>query len=175
MTRKAFTLVETLLLIGVVPVLMIATTSLYATLVRDIPRTTRVLQQNTTMLDMLQQLRADMDRAVGLPSQVGDDRADERTLLIELPEGPVTWRFEDGRVVRTVLTAREGASEAGEQRSWRMRDAVVTWEPWVQDGRPYAIEVHSHVNQRVSSHLMQKFAGTHVFFVYALGKDGQVR
>jgi len=174
--RKAFTLVEMLVVIMVLPVVMLVVSGVYATFIRDIPRTTRVLQQNTTVLNLLEQIRRDMDQAVALPDptrspaaqrpagpragQLDGQNAGARTLLIEQPGRVIRYEFGEGQVVRT---------QSGEERLWRMPDAVVSWRPWTRDGEAYAIEIHSHVQQWVSDHLTKKLAGSYVFFVNGLG------
>ena len=103
--RKAFTLVELLVVVTVLPFVMVAVSGVYATFIRDIPRTTRVLQENTTVLDLLRQIRRDVDEAVGLPEQFEGQHAGERTLLIEQPGRVIRYQIEDGRIVRTPFVA----------------------------------------------------------------------
>jgi len=163
--RRAFTLVELLMVVTILPFVMVVISGVYATFIRDIPRTTRVLQENTTVLDLLQQIRRDMDQAVGLPEQFDGRHAGERTLLIEQPGRVICYQLGDGQVVRTLLTDRQSDGE----RLWRMRDAVIACRLWVQDGRPYAVEIHSHVKQWVSGFLREKLVNSHVFFVRGPG------
>ena len=103
--RRAFTLIEMLVVVTILPMVMVAVSGVYATFIRDIPRTTRVLQENTTVLHWLGQMRRDMDEAVGLPQQFGTQHADERTLLIEQPGRMIRYQLEDTRIVRTEFAA----------------------------------------------------------------------
>jgi len=171
--RKAFTIIEVLVVATVAPLVMLAVSSLFATFIRDIPREARVVQQNATMLDMLRQIRRDVDQATGLPEQVGDRHIDERTVLIEQPDAVVCYRFEEGRTIRILLKG-QGPSDPNE-RVWRMRDAVVTWRPWVRDGRAYAVEIHSHLQEWFGSLLRSRLANSQVFFINGLGKGREVR
>jgi type II secretory pathway pseudopilin PulG len=164
MNRRAFTLVEMLLLIAAAPFIMVIVSGIFATIIRDIPRETRVVQQHTTALDMLRQLRRDVDAAVGLPDESQEIRADERTLLIAQSDAVIRYQFDSGRVVRTLL------NDPNEQRVWRMRDAVVTWRPWVRGGAAHAVEVHSHVQQQVAHLRRNQLANSHVFFLHGIGK-----
>ena len=186
--RKAFTLIELLVVVTVLPIVMVAISGVYATFIRDVPRTTRVLQENTTVLDLLGQMRRDVDGAVGLPERFEGQHASERTLLIEQPGHVICYQIEDGRVVRTLFVvtpsgvssdAPTGTRQTGppsqEQRLWRMRDAVIAWRLWEQDGRAYAVEIHSHVKQRVDGFLREKLANTQVFFLHGLVKEGEIR
>jgi prepilin-type N-terminal cleavage/methylation domain-containing protein len=169
--RRAFTLIEILVVIAVAPSVLLVIGSVYTTFIRDIPRTTRVLQENTTVLHVLQQMRRDMDEAVGLPQQFDGQRAGERTLLIEQPGRVVRYQLGDGQIVRTLLTD----SPSGEQRLWRMRDAVIVWRLWERDGRAYAVEIHSHVKERIEGLLREKLANSQVFFIHSLPGEGEVQ
>ena len=171
--RKAFTLMEMLVIAAVVPLVMVVVSSVFAVFIRDIPRETRLVQQNATMLDMLRQIRRDVDQATGLPEHFGDRHVDEWTILIEQPDAVVCYQFEEGRAVRTLLKG-QGPSDPNE-RLWRMRDAVITWRPWVRDGRTCAVEIHSHLQQQVSGVLRSRLANSQVFFINGLGKGREVR
>jgi prepilin-type N-terminal cleavage/methylation domain-containing protein len=173
MMRRAFTLIEMLVVVTILPIVMIAVSGVYATFIRDIPRSARILQENTTVLHLLGQIRRDMDEAVGLPQQRGEWHADERTLLVEQPGRVIRYQIDNGRVVRTVLgemVSQVAASHPqSQERVWRTQNAVIVWRPWMQDGRAYAVEVRSHVRQWVSGLLREKLANSHVFFLRGLG------
>ncbi len=196
--RKAFTLVEMLVIIAIAPLMMVVVSRIFATFIRDIPRETRVVQQSTTILDMLGQVRRDVDEAVGLPERFADTVADERTLLIGRSDAVICYRFEDGRTVRTLLVgagprarptptpamADQGqpqgvapteTSAPNDQRIWRMPNAVITCRPWTRDGKAYAVEMHSHVQQRFAGTLHKKLANSQVFFVNGAGKGREVQ
>jgi prepilin-type N-terminal cleavage/methylation domain-containing protein len=172
--RKAFTLVEMLLVVTIAPLMLVVISGIFKTFIQDIPRETRVVQQSTTMLDMLTQVRRDVDEAVGLPERSGDTLANERTLLISRADAVICYRFEDGRVVRMTLKG-QGAADPSDQRLWRMPNAVITWQPWTRDGEAYAVEIHSHVEQRFANLLRKRLANSQVFFVNGAGKGREVR
>ncbi len=172
--RKAFTLIEMLLIITIAPLIMVVISGIFKTFIQDIPRETRVVQQNTTMLDMLRQVRQDVDEAVGLPQRVGDTVVDERTLLVGRPDVVVCYRFEDGRTVRTLLKG-QGTADPNDQRVWRMPNAVITWRPWTRDGGAYAVEIHSYVQQRFADLLRKRLVNSQVFFVHGAGKGRETQ
>jgi hypothetical protein len=201
---------ELLVVVTVLPFMMVAVSGVYATFIRDIPRTTRVLQENTTVLNLVGQMRRDVDAAIGLPEQFESQHAGERTLLIEQPGRVICYQIEDGRIVRTVLMGgsvkaeglgdgvppvtanhRQAALDAATQgdsavspsleapqsddRLWRMRDAVIAWRLWQREGKAYAVEIHSHVKQRVEGRLREKLANTQVFFLPGPAEEGETR
>jgi len=188
--RKAFTLIELLVLVTVIPFLMVITTGVFAVLARDVPQATRLVQRNTTVLDMLRQISMDMDEATGLPEQFDGKATDDKTLLIERSDGVVCYQLRDGQVVRTLLSGpvSEGAGDPVasnpqsairnpqlSERVWRVPGAVITWRTWTREGQAYAVEVHSHLPQRVEDQVRKKFANSHVYFIGGLGKERKVR
>jgi len=170
--RKGFALIEMLFFVMVTPIVAVALSGVFAIFVRDIPQGARVLQQNTIALDMLQNVRRDMDRALALPQRFQGVRADQRTFLVELPEGTASYQFADGTVRRTMLR-QDGAP--GPQRVWRLPKAVVTWQPWKQGDTVYAVEVYTAVQQRIRAKVYNKLSNSHVFFLHGLGKDQAIK
>ena len=59
--RKGFTLIEVLIVVAITPILAVALSDVFAVFARDIPQSVRLLQQNTSVLDMLQNVRRDVD------------------------------------------------------------------------------------------------------------------
>ncbi|MGE5294933.1 MAG: hypothetical protein ACM3VT_08890, partial [Solirubrobacterales bacterium] len=111
---------------------------------------------------------------VALPSQVGDRRADDATLLIGQPEGVVCYRLEEGRIVRTMFDPQGEAAPDGEH-TWKVPDAAIQWRSWLRDGNAYAVEVQSHLKQRVNGEIRRRFRNSHVFFVGSLASGGEIQ
>jgi len=172
--RRGFTLMELLTIVAVAPFVMLAVSALFATFVRDIPQATRLVQQNTTVLHLLDQLRRDVSEAVAVLEPADGEDANETTLLIGQPQAVVRYRFEDGRTVR-ILLSRQETSLPAEERIWAAPDAVIEWRPWVQEGRTFGVEVHSHIRQRVAGVVLHKLPGSYVFFLGGFGQTGGVR
>lgn len=172
--RKAFTLMEVLIVLLVTPVVMLGISRVFATFIRDIPRDVRLLQQNAMLLEMTRQIAGDVDRAVSLPEAVGPLHNDEQTLLIELPDEIICYRQQDGTVTRGVL-GPEGQEDSDYTGLWRLRDATISWRCRRQDGRVYAVELQRHLQQRVAGQSLDKFENSYVHFLGALGKAGAIQ
>jgi len=176
--RSGFTLIEVLMLVVITPVVLVAVSGLFATFLRDIPQANRLVQQNTTVLNLLEQLRRDVSEAVALPPRIEGTEANETTLLIRRPEGVVLYRFESGRTVRMLLGG-QGASAPGQEESaeriWQARDAVIEWRPWTQGGETVGVEIRSHIRQRVAGIDLHKLPGSHVFFLGGLAERVAIR
>jgi len=166
--RKAFSLIEMLVVIMVLPFATIALSRVFATFIRDVPRMTKVVERNTTVLDMVRQLREDMDRAVALPDTFETYQSDDRSLLIELPNAMIYYRIQQGGMARTVW-----GDEEPTERTWSFPEAVVAWSRWEQDERPYAVEIRTLVRQRIGTKLKDKMVNSHVLFVHGIGKAGE--
>ena len=180
--RRAFTLIEVLVVLAVMPFVLVLISGVYATFIRDIPRATRVLQVNTTVLDALRQIRRDVEGAIGLPEQFADRHAGARTLLIEQPGRVICYELDEGRIVRTLLrgaaskdTEAAASSPQAPERIWPVPGAVIAWRLWVRDGTAYAVEIRSHIQQRINGRLREKLANSQVFFLQELVKEDESR
>jgi prepilin-type N-terminal cleavage/methylation domain-containing protein len=168
--RKAFTLIEMLVVIIILPFVTIAVSQFFATFVRDVPRMTRIVEQNTTVLDLVQQLREDTDGAMGLPSTFTTHRSDSDTLLIRRQGDVICYRAEEGAIARMVWSAEGQAGSEG-PRKWTFPDAVISWRLWQGASGADAVEVRTLVRQRVGSKLKDKMVNAHVFFVGGQGRE----
>lgn len=165
--RKAFTLIEVLVVISILPVVTLALSRVFATFIRDVPRMARVAERNITVQDMVRQMRDDLDQAVALPDVFGARRSDGRTLLIELPDGVVCYELQDGGGVRSVLDA-----EGQNSRTWTFPEAAVTWSRWQENEVAYAVEIQTLVKQTIRSKVKDKLANSYVLFVQGMRKGG---
>ena len=77
--------------------------------------------------------------------------------------------------IRNHVTADSDPGPQSEDRLWRMRDAVIAWRLWQREGKAYAVEIHSHVKQRIEGQLREKLANTQVFFLHGLAEEGEIR
>ena len=91
--RKGMTLVEMLVVLIVLPFAMLAFDVLFRSAISDIPRSSRLVQENTTLLNMLEQMHKDISAAKSLPQSYGQDTAGEGLLLIELADSVVTVSY----------------------------------------------------------------------------------
>lgn len=169
MRREAFTLVEVLVVITVLPIVAIAFSGLFATFTRDVPRLTRMVQENTIVLDLVRHIREDVDAAVALPDASHELTSDDRTLLIGLPECVVCYRIDEDGVTRIVLV--DGQGEPQTEGIWRFRDAVIAWRLQRRADRAYAVEVHTSLKERLSGKTRQRFANSHLFFLGGLARE----
>lgn len=167
--RKGFTLVEMLAVIMVLPFVLLVISGLFRTIIKDIPESYSIAQENTTLLDMLEQLRQDTDRAQGLPESFEEHEANENMLLIALEAGVISYQLEDGRVIRRNL-ADARRSDAKEPRVWSLPHTKIRWRVWARDGERCAVETSAHIEQFIRGQWKEKMANSHLYFAGLSGK-----
>lgn len=168
--RKGFTLVELLILVIVLPFVFIIFDGLFKTIAGEIPMSVRIIQENTSLLNVLRQIQNDVDRAAGLPKSFAGKTASNQTLLIELKEGVICYQIKDGGVVRQILTdTSQGKTE--EPRIWMIPHANIEWKVLERNGQGYAVETNTHLEYGRRGQWIKKMAHTHLYFAGALGKE----
>jgi len=188
--RKGFTLVEVLVAIVVLPFIMLVLNDFFRTLIKDIPRSYQVVQENTSLLSMLEQMQQDIDKAKGLPESFDEYTTSNKLLLIELAEGMICYQLKDEKVLRRKLTDNQQNPPAAgivqnpallgalEKTVWSVPHAKVEWQVWRKDkgGPPTAgfdwnpallgaVEVKTHIEHKIQGHWQKKMANSHLYFV----------
>jgi prepilin-type N-terminal cleavage/methylation domain-containing protein len=181
--RRGFTLVEIMVVIVILPFVMVLLDGLFRTILSEIPASYRIAQENTTLLNMLEQMQRDIDKATGLPASFGGQTASDTLLLIELPDGVVGYELQAGRVIRTRLTgARSDVVGAGprassgqphgvaptqEERTWALPHAKIEWQVRTRDGQRYAVQIQTYIEHKSQGRTDKKMANSHLYFVGA--------
>ena len=158
-----------LVLILVLPFVLLIFSGLFMTLITDIQKSYRVAPDNTTLLNMLEQVSQDVDEALGLPESFAEHAANDSTLLIALETGVISYRLKDGQVIRRKLTGT-GRGEAEEPRVWSLPHTKIVWRVWARDGKRYAVETKAHIEQSVRGQWKEKMANSHLYFMGSFGK-----
>jgi len=162
--RRGMTLVEILVVVIVLPFAMVAFDVLFRSILSDIPRSTRLVQENTTLLNMLEQVRQDISAAKALPESSGQYTAGEGLLLIEIADGVLGYQLSHGKVLRYRLTGRQEEQEEN-ARVWPLPNSQVQWRTWREDGRGYAVEVRTAIKYKLRSKYQDRMANSHLYFL----------
>lgn len=162
--RKGFTLVELLVVVTVIPIAAIALNRLFTAFIRDIPRSSEVVYENTTVLNMLKQMRKDIDKAINLPQSFKEHTAGDELLLIEQPDGVICYQIKRGQVLRYKLMDTKEAGVEDEE-SWSVPNAEIMWQVWRKEGKGFAVEISTYVKQKLREKLQKKMANSHIYFV----------
>jgi prepilin-type N-terminal cleavage/methylation domain-containing protein len=168
--RKGFTLVELLVVVIVLPFVFLLFDGLFKTIAGEIPMSVRLIQENTSLLNMLRQLQKDTDEARDLPKSFAGRTANEQLLLIELSDGVICYQLKDGHVIREkLMNTSQGKTE--EPRIWPVPHAKIEWKVWERNGLGYAVQTNVHLEYGRRGQWIQKMAHSHLYFVGALGKE----
>lgn len=164
--RKGMTLIEIIVIILVLPVFMLAFDRMFKTVGTDVPRSYRVVNENTSLMYMLEKLQQDMDVAKGLPRTYGSYSVSDKQFLIEQDDCVICYRFEGSEVLRYRLTDNSGGNDES-QNSWGLPHAVIRWKILERNGSGYAVEVRKHIEHEVLGHLEKKLANSYIYYVGA--------
>jgi type II secretory pathway component PulJ len=163
MTRRGFSLTEVLILVVVLASISIVFAPLFSTLFNHIPRSYRVAQENTQLLDMLGRMRRDIEAARRLPESFGEHIRDDKSLLIESAEGAIHYQWHDGKIIR-YSTAAAPQERSNNPMVWSVPNARIEWAVWKKNGEGYAVEVRTYIDYPVARRSEKKLANSHVYF-----------
>jgi len=161
--RNGFSLIEMLEVIIVVTFAFFAFTVIFNNTVMDVPRATRVVEENTTLLNMMRQMQRDIDSAKGLPESSAGQVASDKLLLLELKDGTICYQLEDDRVLRRKLMNAQ-QDVADQDRTWLLPNSEIEWRVWRKDGIGYAVEVKTHIRHKLREKIEKKMANSHLYF-----------
>ena len=164
--RKGFSLIEMIVVLAAFTALSLPLSLLITTTLRDIPNSFKVIQVNTSVLNMLRQLRKDIDIAVALPESVGRYTTDNKHLLIELPTGMICYRLQDAEIHRLRLTSSE-KDDLENTASWSVPAAEIQWQVWRKPNYAFAVEIKTCIEQKRQGHPQKKMTNSHLFFMGA--------
>jgi len=153
---------------AVVSSVSIVLAGLFTTIISDIPRSCGIVQENTSVLNMLEQMHDDIDVAEGLPESFAEYTTDKNLLLIELPNGIVCYQLKDGKVLRRRLSAAQEQYEE-ETKVWSVPNAKVEWQVRRND-RGGSVEVKTCIEHHVWGRSEEKMANSYLFFAGAFQK-----
>jgi prepilin-type N-terminal cleavage/methylation domain-containing protein len=165
--RKGFTFVEVLLVVVILPIAFLVLAGMYNTFFLEIPHSYKVIQEETTLLNLLEQFQQDIDAAVKLPESFAGNKTGGNLLLIEQPAGVICYQIGDGRVLRYQLSETEKAKDENEEY-WSLPKTNIRWELWSQNDRHYAVEVTTFIEYNVHGRFERKLANSHLYYIDAL-------
>jgi type II secretory pathway pseudopilin PulG len=164
--RKGFFLVELVVVIAVITLVSVPLARLSTATFRDIPRSYRAINSNTSILNALKQIQKDVNAAKGFPKSFGAYTANNETLLIKLTDNIICYQLKDSQILKLKL-ANTNAGNAEEITRWPVPKAKVEWQVWRKNNKGYAVEVRTCIEQKSGDRLEKKMANSHLYFVGA--------
>jgi hypothetical protein len=158
--RKGYLLVEMTVILFVLMLVSVTLARLFRTLAYELPRDSRFVQESCVLNNMVSHIRADVASAKILSESISDS-TEPVLLLMKLPDGVVSYKFNDGRIFR----CRVGASDtASGNIVWSAPHSRIEWQVWYRDRIGYAVELRTCIEDKDLGHIRRKIANSYLFF-----------
>jgi hypothetical protein len=160
--RKGYLLVELLVVLFVSAMVAGIFDRFWGTLAFDLPRNSRLIQENCTLSNAVSHIQTDVASAKTL-SQVDVDSNEPNTLLVELPNGMISYKFSDGRILRSFTKGAAGIAGAADM-AWSVPHGWIEWQVWNRGKTGYAVEVKTCIEDKNFGQTRKKMANSNLFF-----------
>ena len=158
--RKGYLLAEIMVILSVLMLVLLITGRFFRTFAYELPRDFRLVQESCTLNNAVSHIRADVASAKVLSEAVGDS-AEPALLVMKLPDGMVSYKFNDGRILRRGAGAKDTASR---DTIWSVPHGRIEWRVWRRDQRGYAVELRTCIEYKDLGHIQRKMANSYLFF-----------
>ncbi len=162
--RKGIFLVEMMGIMLVMSLLAIMMIKPMRNVTRNIPHMHRDYQINSIINDMLGEMRKDVEMGKKLMRYRGSTRGSADMLLIDSPQGVISYSFQEGRIVK-YRDHREGIDVSDAQVVWSVPNGKIDWRLRTHGGKDVAVEISTGVNRRSRSGMKTNLKNSHVLFV----------
>src|SRR4030042_369117 len=134
--RKGFSLIELIVIIAILPFILMIIDGLFTTMLSDVPRSGKTIQDNSILLPMLRQMEQDIDKANNLPRSIDGYTAGDDLLLIEQADKAIHYQLKDGTVYRYGFRDNQRIPE--DSRFWFLPDTIIQWQVLRPNDKGYA-------------------------------------
>jgi len=158
--RKGYLLAEMIVILSVLTLVLLITGPFFRTFAYELPRDFRLVQENCVLNNAVSHIRADVASAKVLSESVGDS-AEPVSLVMKLPDGMVSYKFNDGRILRHGAGTKDTASG---DTIWSVPHGRIEWQVWRRDQKGYAVELRTCIEYKDLGHIQRKMANSYLFF-----------
>lgn len=158
--RRAYALIEMLGIITAFALIMALSAAPMRTLLSEIPKADKNYQVWIQTMQMLGELRHDVEHAAEIKLSEMDSDAGGHLLLLKTPSGLVQYTIMDEHVIRELSTEDEVEQVLTE---WKLPRNKISMELWSERERPLAVEVTTWTQDRAAKP-KRNFLQTYVFF-----------
>jgi len=163
--RKGYLFVEMAVVLFVMAIVMVTLERFFRTFTYDLPRNSRLIQENRTLCNAVNHIKADVVLAKTLSRASGDSN-EPNTLFVELSNGEVSYKFSDGRILRSFVGGPAGA-ESGDMM-WSVPHGRIEWRVLYKGKTGCAVEISTCIEDKSFGHIRKKMANNNLFFAGAL-------
>ncbi|MHC4214184.1 MAG: hypothetical protein ACYSWP_12505 [Planctomycetota bacterium] len=162
--RRGYLIVEALLMVFMLATALAVFAPLSNVLMSDIPRSFRFSQVNTTLLNILEHMRKDIDGSGQVLGSFGDYVANENVLLLDKSDGVIGYELKDDEVHRLILDG-DKHGQGPNTLVWSVPKAKVKWRLQKRNDAVYAVEVKTYIDYQVGRRSQEKMANSHLYFL----------
>ena len=155
-------LVEIMTVIMVMVLISVPVAHLTRITHRDIPRSYRAIQANTTVMNILKSIKQDVTAAEDFPKSHGDYTANEQFLLITTANNVICYQFEEDKIIRLTLSKTD--TKIIDTVNWPAQNAIIKWRH-LQHNKLEGLEIQTYIEHRLGSVVEKKMANSHLYFV----------
>lgn len=155
--RKGYLLVEMIVVLFVLALISPILERFFRTFIYDLPRNSRLIQESRVLNSVVNCIRADVVSAKALFVSDGNS-AESASLLMETPDGIISYKFSDGRIFRSSSDTAPGDME------WSVPHGRIEWRVWNRDKTGYAVEISTYIEDKALGHIRKKMANSFLFF-----------
>ena len=158
--RKGYLLAEMMVIISVLAMVLLITEPFFRTFAYELPRDSRLVQECCVINNAVSHIRADAASAKVLLESVGDS-AEPVLLIMKMPDGMVSYKFNDGRILRRGTGNKNTASG---DIIWSVPHGRIEWRVWSRDQKGYAVELRTCIEYNDHGLIQRKMANNYLFF-----------
>jgi len=155
--RKGYLLVEMIVVLLVLVMVLPILERFFRTFIYDLPRNSRLVQESRILNSVSDCIRADVVSAKALSVSDGNS-AEPASLLMETPNGIVSYKFSDGHIFRSSPDIAPGDIK------WTIPHGRINWRVWNRDKTGYAVEISTYIEDKALGHTRKKMANSFLFF-----------
>lgn len=155
--RRGYLLVEMIVVLFVLAMIAATLERFWGTFVYELPRNSRLIQESRVLNSVVNSIRADVVSAKTLSVSDGNS-AEFASLLMETPDGVISYKFSDGRISRSSPDTTSG------DIVWSAPHSGIDWRVWNKDNAGYAVEISTYIEDKRFGHTRKKMANSFLFF-----------
>jgi type II secretory pathway component PulJ len=158
---KGTFLVEAVVAVAIFAMIMVPFAHLCHSLAAGIPTSYKLYQLNTSVLNAMQTLRADVAKA---DSFILSDNADGKgwTLTLKAPSVETIYIFNDGLLCR---------GENENNQTWKLPMVKLKLKPFVSEPDAHAVEVRTYISFKEYGKERKKLENNYLFYAGQLEKS----
>ena len=166
--NKGGTLVELLVVITLSAMIGPVVSRLFVITLREIPLEQKLIMTNIDKNRVLNNIQQDVENSAEVLAEFGGYKTDANNLLIKTNDEEVTlYRLEKEAIDKIIVS--ENSSESIDKRP--LPGARIRFNALSKNGKIYAVEVCSYMEQELSGHNSKKMKMQGIYFVNSMQKE----